>query len=173
MWKSNIGLVCQHAGIENVCSTALSNLRGVREEQQQRSLFRKKAPASPVGWNQRFVCLHSTSADQVPCRQADRLVLEEAGLGEKVLVVDMNCTPEGFRQLLLDAYPKLEGGGGFELLRCKPKSKDLLLISCRISSSPKLLKRRVGNGKIFIRPIQRDLSLDEVIPDDEDEGVSE
>lgn len=157
-----------------MCSTALSSLRGVREEQHQRSspLFRKKEPVSPAGWSQRFVCLHRTDAEQVPCKSSERLMLEEAGLREKVLVVNMNFTPEEFRQLLLDAFPKLAGGGGFELLRCKPKSKELILISCRVSSSPKLVKKRVGNGKVYVRPIQRELSLDAISDDDEEEGVS-
>lgn len=154
-----------------MCNTALSSLRGVREEQRQLSLFKKKAPP-PASWSQRFVCLPSTQAEQVPCRQSDKVLLEEAGLGEKVLAVDMNASPEEFHHMIINAFPKLEEGGGFELLRCKPKSKDLLLISSRVWGTPKLLKKRVGNGKIFIRPIQRDLSLD-VIDDDEEEEVSE
>lgn len=142
----------------------------MREE--QRSLFRKKVPTSSASWSQRFCCLHSTSADRVPCSQDDKLTLEEAGLGEKMLVVQMDCSPEEFSRLLCGAYPKLESGGGFELLRCKPKSRDLLLIGPRISNCPKLLKRRVGNGKVYIRPIQRDLSLEEVVVPEEVEGVS-
>jgi hypothetical protein len=72
----------------------------------------------------------------------------------------------------LEAYPRLNYGGGFELLRCQTKSRDLLGISPRIAGSSSLLKRRVGNGKVYVRPIQRDLSLDPERDDEDVEGVS-
>lgn len=137
-----------------MCSNVLSSWKGLRDEQQHRTPFRKKPLSSPVSsWHQRFVCLASIHVCQVPCRQADKLQLEEAGLGEKALAIDLNCSPEAFRRHLLDAFPKLQDGGGFELLRCKAKSKELILIPTRVSSCPKSLKRRVGNGKVYIRPI--------------------
>ena len=71
--------------------------------------------------------------------------------------------------LILSASPKLGEAGGFELLRCQPNSRDLLPIGPRIASTPKLLKRRIGNGKVYVRPVQRDLSLDFVDEDNEDE----
>lgn len=144
---------------------------------ERRTLFnwkKKKAPsASATAWTQRFVCLCSTIADRVPSTQSEKLILEEAGLGEKLVVIpDLDCSPERFHQVLLDAYPKLGFGGGFELLRCRPKSRDLLLISSRISNTPRLLKRRVGNGRVYIRPIQRDLSLEPESCGEEVEEVS-
>ena len=66
----------------------------------------------------------------------------------------------------MTAYPKLKEGGGFEILRCRPNTRELELISPRIASNPQLLKRKVGNGRVYIRPIQRDLSLSE----DEDDN---
>ena len=82
------------------------------------------------------MCLSSTSADRVPTSQSGKIILEEAGLGEKTVTVpDVDCSPQAFHQLLLAAYPKLESGGGFELLRCKPQSRDLVLIGSRISIS--------------------------------------
>ena len=87
------------------------------------------------------------------------MILEEAGLGEKIIKVpDVEC--DEFNDIILTAYPKLRGAGGYELLRCKPNSRDLISIGERISSSPKLLKRRIGNGKVYIRPIQWDLSVE-------------
>lgn len=91
-----------------------------------------------------------------------RSCLEEAGLGEKLVTIpDIDCSPEAFQQLLHAAFPKLHSGGGHEVLRCKPQSRDLVLVGPRAASNVRLLKRRVGNGKVYIRPIQRDLDLDE------------
>ena len=132
------------AGFDDVCSTALSSLRGTRKEdlcrtrgtrEEQASLFRKRkyssmaAAASPASWTQKFICLHNTTADWVPTTQSEKLMLEEAGLGEKkVTIPDLDCSQSTFHQPLLEAYPKLDDGGGFELLRCKPQTRDLVLI---------------------------------------------
>ena len=75
------------------------------------------------------------------------------GLGGKnVTIPNISCNPEDFRLLVLATYPKLQNGGGFELLRCKPQSRELLLIGHRISGSPKLLKQHVGDGKCTLDP---------------------
>lgn len=157
----------------------MSSLRGAREDltairaAEQSRLFRKPS-AAPASWTKKFVCLSTTTADRVPGSQIVKLQLEEAGLGEKLVTVpDVDCTPETFRQVLYGAFPKLEEGGGYELLRCRPQSRDLVLIGPQVCCCPRLLKRRVGNGKVFIRPIQRDLSLEPCVGDDDDvEGVS-
>ena len=115
----------------------------------------------PKNWTIKVVCLSDIDATRVPSTVARREVLVQAGLGEKKVVVpDINCSGEDFRGLLIAAFPKLEGCGGFELLRCLPNSKDMEMLSCAVSQFPKLLKSVVGGGRIFIRPIQRYLQLD-------------
>ena len=160
-------------------SNAQSFLRGTRRDDrysdvraEQSSLFNwKRGSSASASWTHKFVCLSSTNADRVPTSKLGKLALEEAGIGEKTVTVpNIKCNPEDFRLLVLATYPKLQSGGGFELLRCKPQSRDLLLIGHRISSSPKMLKRQVGNGKVYIRPIQRDLTL-EVVASEDVEGV--
>lgn len=160
-------------------SNAQSFLHGARRDDrycdvkaEQSSLFyTRRGSSASFSWTHKFVCLSTTNADRVPTSKLGRLALQEAGLGDKTITVpNINCNPGDFRLLLLEAYPKLQSGGGFELLRCKKQSRDLVLIGHRIASSPKLLKQQVGNGKVYIRPIQRDLSLDMVA--DGIEGVS-
>jgi hypothetical protein len=142
----------------------------VRREQE--GLFKKKR-LSFTSWNHKFVCLDGRDVDRVPTTQAAKLILEEAGLGEKTIVVpNVDCTPEEFHEVILSAYPKLRDGGGFELLRCKPNSRELLVIGPRVSNTPKLLKRRVGNGRVYVRPVQRDLELDAEEDSDDVKGVS-
>ena len=132
----------------------------VREERS--SLFSKKG-GSPTGpWKHKFVCLSDTEAERVPTSHAEKLILEEAGLWERVVSVqDLDCSTEACRSVILSAYPKLQDGGGFELLRCLPNSRELVVIGPKIANNPRLLKRRVGNGRVYIRPIQRSLSLEE------------
>ncbi len=151
-----------------------SSLQGVRHDirAEQSALFNWSKRRVSASWTHKYVCLSSTDVNRVPTSQLEKLVLEEAGLGEKTVTIpDVSCTPEEFRCILLEAFPKLDRGGGFELLRCKPQSRELMLIGPRISCCPNLLKRQVCNGKVYIRPIQRDLSLEGVTVE-EVEGVS-
>ena len=93
----------------------------------------------PKNWTIKVVCLSDVDATRVPSTDAQREVLVQAGLGEKKVVQDINCSSEDFRGLLIAAFSKLEGCGGFELLRCLPNSKDMEILSCAILQSPKLL----------------------------------
>ena len=110
----------------------------------------------------KILCLSSKEANRVPCSVAERAALAEAGLGEKkVCIPDIaSCTWEELKGILVPAFPKLDGCGRFDLLRCIPNTKALEPISLTVDQSPKLLKGVVVGGRIFIRPIQQNLSLD-------------
>ena len=172
-------LIFVQSGFEEAYSRAASTLRDIRQHEvrsEQGALFRKRKnmqSTTPVSWTHKFICLDKTDSDRVPTTQSAKMVLEEAGLGEKLIEVpDVDCGPDEFNDVVLGAYPKLKEGGGYEMLRCKPASRDLLLIGPRIASTPKLLKRRVGSGKVYLRPLQRDLSLDIEEDGDDVKGVS-
>ena len=159
-------------------SKAKSFLQGARHADsysdvraEQSSLFKwKKRQSASASWTHKFVCLSSTNVDRVPTSKLGKLALEEVRLGGKnVIIPNISCNLEVFRLLVLATYPKLQSGGGFELLRCKQQSRELLLIGQ--AGSPKLLKQHVCNGKVYIRPIQRDLSL-EMVASEDVQGVS-
>lgn len=59
------------------------------------------------------------------------------------------------------SFPVLSGCGGFELLRCVSNSKNLEIIKVSEAQSPSLLKQMIGNARVFIRPIQKDIDLDD------------
>ena len=85
-------------------------------------------------------------------------VLLEAGLGEKkISFPDIDCNAEAFRDKLLEEFPKLKGGGGFELMRCGANSRVLEPIVSAALKSPRATQERVGRSKVYIRPIQADL----------------
>lgn len=129
--------------------------------EERNSLFSKKGGSSS-SWSHKFVCLADTDTERVPTSRSEKMILEEAGLWEKEITIpDLDCDSETFRRIVLSAFPKLQDGGGFELLRCLSNSRELVLMGPKISNSPRLLRRRVGNGKVYLRPIQRNLSLEE------------
>ena len=163
VWVQPERLIC-FAGLERAYSNAVSSLRGVRRDmagEERNSLFKKKGGSSSP-WRHKFVCLSDPDVVRVPTSRAERLILEEAGLWEKeVTIPDLDCDGETFRHIVLSAFPKLQDGGGFELLRCLSNSRELVLMGPKIANNPRLLRRRVGNGKVYLRPIQRNLSLEE------------
>ena len=60
---------------------------------------------------------------------------------------------------LMEAFPQLKEGGGYELL----KSRQLEVIPSPADGyTAAYLKDVVGQGKLYIRPIQRDLALTSV-----------
>ena len=120
-------------------------------------------------WIHRFVCLPKTNHNRVPSAIVERNAIIQAGLWEKrITIPNIDCGAKEFNDIILEAFPKLNQGGGFELLRCCQSSKSLETIPYQISHSPRLLKQSIGSAKIYIRPIQADLNLSP-LSDDEDE----
>ena len=114
-------------------------------------------------WSPKFVCLANKNQCKVPCTVDEKEKLVNAGLGERAICIpDIECSSLEFRQTLIDEFPKLESAGGFELMRCIPNTRQLEPISSTVSQQPKLLKSVVANGRIYIRPIQKDLDLSPV-----------
>lgn len=156
--------------VSGSCSRALEAIRSVRQRLSGDTLNEQKAnfapyskegnSAKPKAWSAKFVCLSNKEANRVPCNKYDRNLLVQAGLGDKKFTIpNIDCTPEEFNAVIVSAFPKLGGCGGFELLRCLPNTKDLEVISLSIAQSPKLLKSVIGGGRIFIRPIQKSLDM--------------
>jgi hypothetical protein len=141
----------------------------VREEQGRLFGWRgkKQASTSTSFWSHKFFCLSDTGQSRIPTTASAKVLLEEAGLGEKKIDVPCESNPEAFHALILSCYPKLKNAGGFELLRCLSNTRDLEVLSPRISCNPMRLKRAVGNGRVYVRPIQRDLSLAETEEEEE------
>ena len=58
---------------------------------------------------------------------------------------------------LTSCYSQLQNCGGFELMKCIPNFKVLEPLECQISA--KNLKAPAGQGRIYIRPIKRSVSV--------------
>lgn len=157
------------------CSRALQAVRSVRQRllggndavEEQRVNFalyglsarRGSSGAISKQWSVKMYCLADTNAIKVPCTPSSREVLIEAGLGPKTFSVPLSATGEDFRDSIFSAFPKLKDGGGFDLLRCLPNSKHLEVILASVAQSARLLKATVGNGRVYVRPIQKNLDL--------------
>jgi hypothetical protein len=126
-----------------------------RAREETLKLFSKKPK---IAWKHKFVCLGDHLAQKIPTAEWEKALLLEAGLGEQE-VEFTELSPTYFKSKLYSAFPKLEEGGGFHLMKCKPNSRNLEILPMSLHSSPINLKQRVGNARTYIRPIQRDLDL--------------
>ena len=112
------------------------------------------------------MCLSKVNHVLIP-NARERTNLKLAGLGEKKFAVfAYGCSSE-LQEELFREYPKLESGGGFELLRASEAGgKDLVPIEIPHQGySVEYLQAIVKSAKIYIRPLQRDLdtsAVDEV-----------
>lgn len=114
------------------------------------------------------MCLASTTQELLPDGE-ERAALQIAGLGEKKISLNAFADAQEIYQDLAFHFPKLCDGGGFELLRVpEGGGKQLDVIASPESGyTVSYLRAVVHHAKIFIRPLQKDLSLepqkDEVI----------
>ena len=83
-----------------------------------------------------------------------------AGLGEKdIEFSNLNASADEFRAIILEAYLKLRGVGGYQFLKCAANSRTLECLSTLTMSSPGMLKKRRGTARTYIKPLQRDLDI--------------
>lgn len=98
----------------------------------------------------------------------EREVLFKAGLGYKKIQLCEEDKEDDMMEKLTNEnnFYQLKNIGGFELLRCKSNCRELCAIDCPWTVSD--LKAAVGSqAKIYIRPIQRSLSLKQTQPQKE------
>ena len=82
------------------------------------------------------------------------------GLGKKNVSLLEDGDSEDICWELMDAFPKLKDAGGYELLRVVDRGRSLEVIPLPEDGyTVPYLKDVVQQAKIYIRPIQRDLSL--------------
>lgn len=111
-------------------------------------------------WRHEFVCLANKRQTRVPSPM-EKVELVHANLGPLYLELTLSSDAQMFHEELLKSYPKLESCGGYELLRgSDANNKDLIVIPPPVGGYTALfLKSVVSHAKIYIRPLQEDLSL--------------
>ena len=118
-------------------------------------------------WRHEFVCLANKNQYRVPL-PLEKIELVHANLGPLHLELTLNGDAQLFHEELLKFYPKLESCGGYELLRgSDTNNKELTVITPPMGGYTALfLKSVVSHAKIYIRPLQANLSLSPNINED-------
>ena len=106
-------------------------------------------------------------ADETVPDANERVTLKMAGLGERRFAVDATASAQDLCDELDSQFAKLVYGGGFELLRASegcPRDLEAIPIA-NGGYTVEYLKAVVHNAKLYIRPLQTDLSLEPCMSD--------
>ena len=126
---------------------------------------KRKAPVPSKGKKsktivRKFVCLSDKEQLETPDAEEQRELLM-AGLGETKISVPEESTEMEIRDLVMEGFPRLQEAGGFEFMYAEPRKRDLHVIPPGPNGlTMKYLATFIGQGKIFVRPIQADLVLE-------------
>ena len=137
------------------------NTRRYMQDSGYRSSQSKKQKRVPM-WQHEFVCLSMTDSCNTPS-PLERAELKRADLGSKNISIRLDGNVQDFHEDLLKAFPKLANAGGYELLRTRERGhcKELAVIEpCPGGYTAEFLKSVVGQAKVFVRPLQQDLSFE-------------
>ena len=117
-------------------------------------------------WTAQFFCLSSRDQLKTPT-STEKEILNKTGLGLKKIKVSNFLSEEEVMQMLQgeQGFPKLKESGGFELLRTLQNGRNLVDIPGPWTSET--LKTNVGaQARIYLRPIQRSLSVEPIAGDE-------
>ncbi len=111
-------------------------------------------------WEHEFICL-AHCGEATPPTPMEKADLIRAGLGPRKLSLFEYGDSGQFHDDLMAAFPKLADGGGYELMRTKQNNNRELCVIPFLSGgyTAEYLKSIVGQAKVYIRPMQKDLSI--------------
>lgn len=113
-------------------------------------------------WTHDFICLAKTGTAKPPSSLETGELLR-AGLGKKHLSFFESGTSGEVHEEILQAFPQLSEGGGYELLRVGDTGGQRSQL--RVIPPPSqgytvgYLKEVLRQAKVYVRPLQKDLSL--------------
>ena len=113
-------------------------------------------------WTHQFVCLPNVDCNTVPNR-SEKASLRDAGLGDqRVVFTNKKGGHDHVKQTLESAYPKIEEGGGFQILRSNGRRLEAIGIPPTGYTVP-YLKDTLGQAIAYICPLQRELNTQPIV----------
>ena len=107
--------------------------------------------------------------------KGDKLALLAAGLGRKKVTFGNKDGALIFKGKLEETYPKLKQGGGFQQLRSGARPGELLVVKPPSTGYTVPFLRdgtSLGQALIYVRPIQQNLDMSELVNQENTSVVS-
>ena len=156
------------SGLQSVQSVVVERNRlfnfGIRRDNGKRPCKPVNQPKSKkkgLACGHMTLCVATTTAAK-PLSSLQTANLMRAGLGKKQLTLFEGDDSCDLHSEILMAFPRLQDGGGYELLRVAESGLRTLHVIPQPSDgySVTFLKDVLRQAKVYIRPMQRDLTLD-------------
>ena len=113
-------------------------------------------------WKKEAVCLRFKSQTKVP-DTGEKMILAKMGLGLKEISFNLDGDSLHVQSVIQSVYgTQLEGCGGYKLMRPATNSTDLISIDAprKGGITVKYLKDILQKAKLYVIPLQRDISID-------------
>uniref|UniRef100_T1IMG7 Uncharacterized protein n=1 Tax=Strigamia maritima TaxID=126957 RepID=T1IMG7_STRMM len=158
---SSINLPFTSYGRPSTSSGLMDEYRGLFRYGNKSSKPRKRQKTNDksLSWTHEFCCLASCDQTKKPQKE-EKTELFAAGLGQQKISFPADADWTDVKGILIDVFPKLQTGGGFELMRLEGRI-NLKVIEMPASgySIPFLKSSHLGQALCYIRPIQVSLDL--------------
>ena len=89
----------------------------------------------------------------------EKAALANSDLGPGTIVFDAYGNLSHFHQKIMDKFPALEAGGGYELLLYQTGGLEKGFHKIEPPYTPGQVKEVASHAQVYIRPLQRDLQL--------------
>lgn len=144
-----------------------SALKGKRSS-QPRSIKKKKVAT----YTKETVCIKFQDQTWLPSTE-EQIELARYGLGLKKLVYEADGDAQHIHDIITSNFPVLDSGGGYTLMRLKENSRELVPIDGPDGGmTVPFLKDILRQAKLFVRPLQSDITKEEAEKFCKSAGVS-
>lgn len=106
----------------------------------------------------KFFCLGNKDDEKPPPTIAGKAALSYCGLGPASITCDVNA--ESIHENLCEQYPPLATAGGYELLIFQRGGEERGFCKLPTPYSPARLRDVAGQANIYIRPLQKNIKLE-------------
>ena len=113
-----------------------------------------------VQWSREVTCLRFKDQKRIPDPD-ERIKLATMGLSNKLIMFNMSGDSSHIHEEILNAFPTLKDCGGSNLLRQGKGYHLIVLDPPNGGYTVKFLADVLNRAKLFVRPLQRDLSTDD------------
>ena len=109
-------------------------------------------------WRKECVCLSNCKQDSKPTAE-EKMELARMGLGYSEIIFNVYGDAQHIHEVLLQAFPPLDYGGGYTLLRLSDNSYSLIeILEPDSGLTVNYLKDILNQAKLYIRPLQKNIS---------------
>lgn len=112
---------------------------------------KKKIPTCSI----KFFCLGTPDADCPPTSISTRTLLSNMGLGPTKLTLNIDGT--SIHSALMNAFPPLANGGGYELLLYERSGGDRGFHTMPTPYTAKKIKDLANQATVYVRPMQKSI----------------